>query len=236
MTQPTLMLKNHAPITGLGLESVAMRFVAVGIFVSFACCSPANALTWNDAKYCNAKGCYNPDPLGGWGLSPRRTYRLIYNGDPVCPVIQKALNDTVDRDDSKDTLPQKFDGQIGWHELENESKGIRRPQNPIFSSPTFLQWNFIRNRAGGSDSSDLDPYGHPGNRAFQRWQIVPLKNDGRPYLITEWSASSPTSIEITAPNYPKVWNIPKDQLKGKDWSDYKSYENFKTFPGYEFEL
>jgi hypothetical protein len=69
------------------------------------------AVTWNDAKYCNNKGCYHPDPLGGWGLSPRRTYRLVYNADQACPVIQKALNDTIQHNNFMDVPPKRHNGE-----------------------------------------------------------------------------------------------------------------------------
>ena len=228
------MTKHQAKnLSGLGFPLVIMVGV---LFVGAANAGNGDAVThhtWNDAKYCNAKGCYHPDPLGGWGLLPQRTYRLVYNGDPICPAIQKALNDTIESNDSKASPPPKYDSQSGWHELENEGNGNRRTQNPTFSAPMFLQWNFISQfKEKWEGEETLHDLTYPGKRLLQRWQMVPFKNDGVPYLITEWSPATLTSPAIAPPLYPKTWMISAEQLEEHDWSDYKSYENFKTFLRY----
>ncbi|QQR69266.1 MAG: hypothetical protein IPI58_00845 [Alphaproteobacteria bacterium] len=174
------------------------------------------------AQACDKLGCYAPDCLGGWGLRPRRTYKLVYDGDPVCKVIVKTLNDTL-RMDPKEAIRRVTHPMPRPDKIENLRWGhhdFYRSQNPLFSDPIFTQWNFIQGGTSGDNGSRFAI----GDAPLEYWQILPYKNDGVDRLVTIHTNPSDKYRSVIQPPFMLLeWDIPADKLKMEDWSYYKSY-------------
>ncbi len=194
----------------------------LGIFMVGGACLAAEI---DPIKICDKQGCYGEDALGGYGVKPQRTFKLEYDGSPVCKVIQTALNDAIKNPEEAEKrithpVPVRMD-LITKEKAEEVEKAppTYRSQNPLFSDPIFLQWNIL----AGDPAWNLYQYNWGYN---SRWIIVPYKNDNKKFLIT----TSPGGIyQEGPPTNPEVWNILPDQLNNSDWSVPNSYKDKKGY-------
>jgi len=193
--------------------------------------------------YCDKeKKCYHSNPYGGWGLEPKRTYKLDYDGGPACKVIKDALNNAIKigkKSEENVIFPTPRYPEFETPEdakLEKDIDGREfryYAQNPLFSDPIFLKWKFL----GGYPDKDFPEmrgkYGydetawahrHDIHDTFpKRWLIVPYKNDGRPYLLTAWVWGNGTTVGVEPPKVFNVWDISSADIKSIDWNLSKSY-------------
>ena len=182
---------------------------------------------------CDKTGCYPRDPLGGFGIKPFRQYVLAYDGDhPVCSKIQNALNNAVRNGEEAERRvthliplkPSIESDQDKRDAVQNGRVTTYRSQNPLFSDPIFLQLNYL----GGDpvlNSKEQDRYktNYDVEDSFAaRWIILPLLNDGTPYLITESRPDAPESEEGPL-SLKLVWNISPTAIPASDWSIPASY-------------
>ncbi len=170
---------------------------------------------------CHNWGCGVRDRLGGVGLLPVRTYRLVYGSAPICTEVLRTLNETLRNPAgalARVTLP--LAAQPGVVDASPEYVA----QNPLYSAPMFLRWQYL----GGTPRQALAPRvegggGYDGKDAFlARWQIVPLLGVRRLVTATAWGQDRdglpPTSVV--------VWDVPEEELERHDWNIPASYRLF----------
>jgi hypothetical protein len=206
---------------------ITLRFVLASLALFVLDMPQAFAISDYPSVSCIGTHCYGPDFLGGLGLYPARHYKIAYGKNKVCTVVRDAVNKAIRAGNRSleavsKPLPESALSDQGptwpWH-----GKPVTKyeTRNPIFASDIFLPWNWMAwepwpGATPWSGNELKDDY----SRA--RWMIAPVFNDGKRHLMTQGKPGSGI----------KVWDVPDDELDGHDWSDWKSYENYRPLVAY----
>lgn len=161
---------------------------------------------------------YFAHPLGGPGLHPTRTYTIKYGSSTICRVVSEALNRALKHPKAAQVaimrpLPESVRSATYGHD---PSATTYEAKNPLFSDPLFVTWNYL-NAAPGLPGFSPDPAVLWNDYEFARWAIIPVLNDGVPRLLYNLGRRGTF-----------IWQVPLQELKQKDWSDWQSYQPFKV--------
>jgi hypothetical protein len=174
----------------------------VGACVAFAVPSPATADDDNPSNpYCfDAESC-DRNINGAFGLTPKRTYRAVMSDDDaVCVEIVHELNAAIV-------------GEIKpWQTVPGSEF-----DNPLYSGPTFLRWSYLAGKPGTKTRRNAAK-----DDSSYRWLIAPVLNDGKPMLVTKYSASVNDANRIGQPWL--FWDM-KATSTNDNWENPASYSS-----------